>query len=110
MEEGLERIAVETQKRNADLRAKGLIGNNTLSIRDFTDHPARAAIPARGDLRRRPVPVARRPGQLGADLPQPPKLNTFEPGVTADVHLSSILTSADRWSLPARSRSGRFKT
>jgi hypothetical protein len=35
------------------------------------------------------------PDQRGADAPQPPRLaTTFEPGVTADLHLASLLTSA----------------
>ena len=35
------------------------------------------------------------PAQLGADAPQPSSLAaTYEPGVTADVHLSSLLSSA----------------
>ena len=35
------------------------------------------------------------PDQRGADAPQPPKLaSTIEPGVTADLHLGSLLTSA----------------
>ncbi len=35
------------------------------------------------------------PDQRGADAPQPPKLaSTIDPGVTADLHLGSLLTSA----------------
>jgi hypothetical protein len=96
MEEGLERIGQETLTRNADLQAKGLLPNNTLSIRDF--------VITQLALRSRPEAVffgglfewKGAPGQLGADQPQPAKLNTFEPGITADVHLGSLLTSALR--------------
>src|SRR5262249_44198249 len=35
------------------------------------------------------------PDQRGADMPQPPRLaSTIEPGVTANLHLGSLLTSA----------------
>ena len=72
-----ERIAAETAKRNADLRAKGLVGNDTVGDPRFPDHAALAAVAARGRLRRRPLPVAQaHPGKLGADAPQPRKLAT----------------------------------
>jgi hypothetical protein len=92
MEEGLERIAGETQRRNADLRSKGLIGNDTLAIKDL--------LITQLSLRSRPEGVLvggllqwQGAPQLGADAPEPPKLSTFESGVTANVHLSSLLTS-----------------
>jgi hypothetical protein len=94
-EEALERIAGQTADRNADLRAKGLVGNYTLVVKDFLIKDL--------SLRSRPDGVFMEglfqwrgaPGQLGADAPQPTKLaTTFEPGVTADVHLSSLLSSA----------------
>jgi hypothetical protein len=92
MEEGLERIAGETQRRNADLRSKGLIGNNTLAIKDL--------LITQLALRSRPEGVLvggllqwRGTPQLGADAPEPAKLSNFETGVTANVHLSSLLTS-----------------
>ena len=34
-EEALERIGQETATRNADLRSKGLVGNNTVAVADF---------------------------------------------------------------------------
>ena len=93
-EEGLERIAAESAKRNADLRSQYLVGNNTIAVRDFLltqvalrSRPEAAFIA--GLLEWRGAP-----GQRGADLPQPPVLAaTFEPGVTADVHLGSLLSS-----------------
>jgi hypothetical protein len=94
-EEALERIAKETAERNADLRTKGLVGNDTVAVNDV--------IIKQLSLRSRPDGVfvgglfewRGAPGQLGADSPQPPSLAaTFEPGVTADVHLGSLLTSA----------------
>jgi hypothetical protein len=93
-EEALERIGRETLTRNADLQAKGLIGNNTLAIQDIliTQLSLRSrpdAVFAGGMLQMNGVP------QAGADAPQPTSLaGNYEPGVTADVHLSSILTTA----------------
>jgi hypothetical protein len=93
-EEGLERIAVELDRRNAELRSNYLVGNNTIAVRDFLltqvelkSHPEAAFVA--GLLQWRGAP-----GQHGADLPQPPTLaTTFEPGITADVHLGSMLSS-----------------
>jgi hypothetical protein len=94
-EEALERIAQQTAERNADLRAKGLVGNETVAVKDILIKNL--------SLRSRPDGVfvgglfewRGAPSQLGADTSQPPVLaSTFEPGITADVHLNSLLTSA----------------
>jgi hypothetical protein len=94
-EEALERIAAQTVERNADLRAKGLVGDNTVAVNDVLIKEL--------SLRSRPEGVIAgglfqwrgAPGQLGADAPEPSNLAaTFEPGVTAAVHLNSLLSSA----------------
>jgi hypothetical protein len=93
-EEGEERTAAEAARRNANLTANYLIGNNTLAIRDF--------LVAGLSLRSRPEAVyiggllQSRAGrkQRGADTPQPATLAVPDPGLSADVHLSSVLTSA----------------
>jgi hypothetical protein len=92
-EEAEERIAVEAGKRNADL-SKYLIGNNMLSIQNF--------LVTGLSLRSRPEAVyvggllQSKGGakQRGADAPQPTKLAVPDAGLTADVHLNSVLTSA----------------
>ena len=93
-EEALERIGQQTVERNADLRSKGLIGDNTVAVRDL--------LITQLSLRSRPEAVLvggllqfrNAPGQLGADAQKPSKLaTTTEPGVTADVHLGSLLSS-----------------
>ena len=92
-EEAEERIARETIQRNADLRARGLVGNGTLAVRDFLIKNL--------SLRSRPQAVLvggvfnwrEVPGQLGADAPEPAKLSTLEPGVKANVHVGSLLGS-----------------
>jgi hypothetical protein len=94
-EEANERIAVEAANRNADLRSKYLIGNDTAAVRDFLIR--QLALASRPDA----IFVGGRfewrgaPDQRGADAPQPPKLAaTYDPGVTADLHLASLLSSA----------------
>jgi hypothetical protein len=92
-EEALERIGQEMATRNADLRSKGLVGNNTLAVQEF--------LITQLSLRSRPDAVflgglfqwrGVLPG--GADAPAPASLAaTYEPGVTANVHLGSLLTT-----------------
>jgi hypothetical protein len=93
-EETQERMAAELARRNAELRSKYLIGNDTAVVRDFQiTHLS---------LRSRPEAVfvgglfewRGAPDQRGADAPQPPKLASYESGVTADLHVGSLLTSA----------------
>ncbi|MHB1561994.1 MAG: hypothetical protein ACYC61_31485, partial [Isosphaeraceae bacterium] len=94
-EEALERISVEQAQRNADLRAKYLPGNDTAAVRDIlirqlTLASRPEAIFVSGRLEWRGLPE-----HLGADAPQPPRLaSTIESGVTADLHLGSLLTTA----------------
>jgi hypothetical protein len=94
-EETQERINAEAAQRNADLKSKYLIGNDTAAVRDFliTDLSLRSrpeAVFVGGLFQWRGAP-----DQRGADAPQPPRLaSTFDPGVTADIHLGSLGTSA----------------
>jgi hypothetical protein len=91
-EEAEERIAGEQASRNSRL-AQYLIGNNTLAFQDYLISGL--------SLRSRPDAVyvggllQSRSGdrQRGADAPQPAKLAVPDPGLTADVHLSSALNS-----------------
>jgi hypothetical protein len=92
-EEGEERIAVEAARRNADLRARGLTSDGALAIRDFeltqlTLRSQPAGVSVGGVLEWRGAP-----GQAGADAPEPQKLAVAEPGITAGVHLGSLLSS-----------------
>jgi hypothetical protein len=92
MEEAQERISGEQARRNADL-ARFLIGNNMLAIQDF--------LVTGLSLRSQPSAVyvggllQARTGdrQRGADAPQPARLAVPDPGLTADVHLTSVLSS-----------------
>src|SRR5262245_17062558 len=95
LEEALERASVEQAKRNADLRSKYLPGNNTAQVGDFlikqlsmASRPEAIYVGGRFEWRGAP-------DQRGADMPRPPRLaSTIEPGVAADLHLGSLLTSA----------------
>ncbi len=92
-EEAEERIAKQTEERNADLRKRGLVGNNTFEVQNFavTQLSLRSrpeAVFVSGLFHGKDVPY------LGADTPKPASLATSEdPGVTADVHLPSLLAN-----------------
>ena len=91
-EEAQERIAGEQAARNAQL-AQYLIGNNMVAFQNFLISGL--------SLRSRPEAVyvggllQSKTGdrQRGADAPQPARLVTPDPGLTADVHLTSVLNS-----------------
>jgi len=95
LEEVLERTSVEQAKQNADLWSKYLPGNDTAQVSDFlikqlsmASRPEAIYVGGRFEWRGAP-------DQRGADMPRPPRLaSTIEPGVTADLHLGSLLTSA----------------
>jgi hypothetical protein len=90
-EEAEERIAGQQGTRNAELQ-QYLIGNNMLAVRDF--------LVTGLSLRSRPEAVylggllqSRGGRARGADSPQPSTLATPEPGLSADVHIASVLDS-----------------
>ncbi len=91
-EEAQERIAGEQAQRNAEL-SKFLIGNDMIAFQNFLISGVK--------MRSRPEAVyvggllQSKAGdrQRGADTPQPPALAVPEPGITADVHLASVLNS-----------------
>jgi hypothetical protein len=92
MEEAQERIGAEAYQRNSELFWKYLKGNDTLSVKNLLitqlslrSRPNAAYI---GGLLRWQTAEVR-----GADFPQPPKFSTPASGVTADIHVGSILTS-----------------
>jgi len=92
-EEAMERIAGETAQRNAQIQ-RFLVGNDLLAIQEF--------LVSGLSLRSRPEAVyvgglfQSRTGdaQRGADVPQPTRLAAPDAGLTADVHVGSVLTSA----------------
>lgn len=92
MEEARERIGAEAYKRNSELFWHYLTGNNTFAYKNLRitelslqSRPEAAFI---GGL------LHWRNAELrGADAPQPPQFQTPDSGVTADVHIGSILTS-----------------
>lgn len=92
-EEAQERIAGELVQRNANIQ-RFLIGNDMLAIQDF--------LVSGLSLRSRPDAVyvgglfQSREGEVrrGADAPQPARLAAPDAGLTADIHVGSVLTSA----------------
>jgi hypothetical protein len=95
MEEGLERTGQEAASRNAQL-AQYLLGNDRVMFQNvlidgltLRSRPENALIGGK-------VHHLRAGDQGGADAPQPPTLWKPDSGVSADVHLSSIMTSFTR--------------
>jgi hypothetical protein len=94
-EMGWERSSAEAAQRNATYR-KYLIGSNRLAYRDFLIEGL--------SLRSRPenalvsglVTWAGVDGQLGADAPKPAALAAPDSGVSADLHVSSIMSNLTR--------------
>jgi len=92
---GGERIAQAQAEQNAKL-GQYLIGNNTLAIRNLLitglllrSRPENALIS--GTLQWKDAGA-----QVGADAPQPVSFEIPDAGVSADLHLSSIMTSLTR--------------
>ena len=90
-----EKTSAEAAQRTASLR-QYLIGNNRLAYRDFLveglslqSRPENAVI---GGL----LTHKGTDGPLGADAPQPATLTVPDPGVSADLHLSSIMNNVVR--------------
>ena len=92
MEEGLERTQHEAAVRNATL-AQYLIGGNRVAFRNILiegltlrSRPENALIGGK-------FGYVNAKEQFGADAPQPPSLNRPDPGVSADLHLSSVMAN-----------------
>jgi len=91
-EEAAERIPVAQEEQNAKLR-RVLIGNNTAAIKDFRitelslrSRPTNALVS--GKVGHQAIPNA-----IGADMPQPATLAVPNSGVSADLHISSVLSN-----------------
>jgi hypothetical protein len=95
LEEAQERASVEQAKQNAELRSTYLPGNDTAQVGDFlikhlsmASRPEAISVGGRFEWRGAP-------DQRGADMARPPSLaSSVESGLTADLHLGSLLTSA----------------
>ena len=91
-DEAAERIPGAEAEQNAKLR-RVLVGNNTAAIKDFRVTEL--------SLRSRPENVlvsgkvghATLPDAIAADMPQPSSLVVPNPGVSADVHIGSVLSN-----------------
>lgn len=91
-EMGWEKTSAEAAQRNANMR-QYLIGNDRLLVRDVLVEDL--------ELRSRPenvlasglLGVANAGDLLGADLPQPASLAVPDSGISADLHLGSLLSN-----------------
>lgn len=95
MEEGTERTSREAASRNTQL-AQYLIGGDRAVFRNvmieglsLRSRPANALIGGK-------IEYLNAQGQVGADIPQPPAFSRPDSGVSADLHLSSIMTNFTR--------------
>ncbi len=91
-EEAAERLPGAQEEQNVKLR-KVLIGNNTAAIKDFRitelslrSRPENALVS--GKVGHESLPDA-----IGADMPQPSSLAVPNAGVSADLHVSSVLSN-----------------
>ena len=91
-EEAAERLPGAAEQQNIKLR-RVLVGNNTAAIRDFRitelslrSRPENALVSGK-------VGHQAAPDAIGADMPQPSSLAAPNPGVSADLHVSSVLSN-----------------
>lgn len=91
-EEAAERLPGAAEQQNIKLR-RVLVGNNIAAIRDFRitelslrSRPENALVSGK-------VGHQAAPDAIGADMPQPPSLAAPNPGVSADLHVSSVLSN-----------------
>ena len=91
--------------------SKYLTGNDTAAVRDFLIRQLSMSLqPPEAIFVGGRFAWRGAPDQHGADVPQPPKLaSTFEPGVTADLHLASLATS-EAGGIWQQDRSARSRT
>ena len=96
-EEGVERTSQEAAQRNVGLR-QILVGGHRAVYAAANVLVEGLSLRSRADLALIGGKVAylNAKQQVGADAPQPSSLGNAEPGVTADLHLASIMTNFAR--------------
>ncbi len=82
-------------QKNAQL-ANVLVGNDTARVKEVEITGLSLASRAEGATIGGTIRWMGAEEQVGADAPQPASLNTYQGGVTADIHLASILTNLAR--------------
>lgn len=95
MEMGRERTSEELARRNSEI-ARYLIGNDQLLFNNFLVEALRFRSRPEGALVGGRLKYQSADGQLGADAPRPYNWRRPEPGITADLHLSSIANNLSR--------------
>ncbi len=91
MEEGLERITAEKEKRDAELKSRFVVGDRAIAVRGVMVNSIALRSTAETAFVSGVLGLQGGEGPRGADAPPPPA--TIEPGVTARVHLGSLLSS-----------------
>ncbi len=94
MEEGLERTSKEAETRTADLRSKFELTENSFSTRGVVLRSIRLRSNPEAAFIAGVLGLKQGPGPLGADTPPPPSPIPVEPGISARVHVGSLLTGA----------------
>jgi hypothetical protein len=92
-EEAAERMPGEEARQNANLR-RVLVGNDTAAVGDFRITGLSFRSNPKHILVSGKVGHETLPDAIGADMQKPPRLIEPAPGVTADVHLGSVLSNA----------------
>ena len=91
-DEAAERIPGAEAEQNAKLR-KILVGNNTAEIKDFRITELSLRSRPQNALVSGKVGHATLPDAIGADMPQPSSLVVPSSGVSADVHVGSVMSN-----------------
>ena len=95
MELGLERTSAEAAQRNS-LLARYLIGYDRATFRNLLIEGLSLRSRPENALIEGKLEYLNARGQVGADAPQPPAFARPDSGVSADLHLSSIMTNFTR--------------
>lgn len=91
-EMGWEKTSAEAAQRNVTLR-QYLVGNNRLVFRDFLVEGLSLRSRPENILASGLLTYSGAPRQMGADAPQPSTLAAPDSGVSADLHLGSLLSN-----------------
>ena len=93
MEEGMERIAAEKEKRDAELKSRLHLGDREIAVRGVIVKSLSLRSTPEAAFISGVLGLQGGEGPQGADAPPPPTASELGPGVTAQVHLGSLLSS-----------------
>lgn len=93
MEEGFERIAAQKDKRDAEIKARLHLSGRDITVQGVVVKSLALHSTPESAFISGVVGLQGSAGVLGADAPKPPIAGPVDPGLTAQVHLGSLLTS-----------------